>query len=165
LCRTRTCAHYTTSSSILLFHIGPPSRDSKICSGANFFGLLMVVLVIWRTCRRSGPPNQRSMTKPLVLGSPRRYLPLCFRVCCAIWQPIPSSFHAMAENGRDIIPHFPCVDLIQGVKRVRAASPWSECYLKRAMIWAYAVKAHGNAPAVPGQDAFTRPELFCTDMY
>jgi hypothetical protein len=71
----------------------------------------------------------------------------------------------LSRNGRDIIPHFPCVDLIQGVKRVRAASPWSECYLKRAMIWAYAVKAHGNAPAVPGQDAFTRPELFCTDMY
>jgi hypothetical protein len=71
----------------------------------------------------------------------------------------------LSRNGRDIIPHFSCVDLIQGVKRVRAKSPWSECYLKRAMTWAYAVEAHGNAPAVPGQDAFTRPELFCTDTY
>jgi hypothetical protein len=34
-----------------------------------------------------------------------------------------------------------------------------------AMTWAYAVKAHGNAPVVPGQDVFTRPELFCTDTY
>jgi hypothetical protein len=74
------------------------------------------------------PPESKIHDK--ALGSRKSSTILAAVLSCMLCDMAANTIK-LARNGRDIIPHFPCVDLIQGVKRVRAASPWSECYLKR----------------------------------